>query len=123
MWTSSLDGALGPGAILNLKAALLTEGTHIMTVAAINGLGLTNSASVKIHVLREPPPSLEIQLTRNQVLLSWPSSVTNYVLESTLDLAAGNWTPVTNAPFAADAQQTVTVDISATLKFYRLIKR
>jgi hypothetical protein len=122
MWTSSLDGALGSGAILNLEAAILTEGTHIMTVAAIDRLGLTSSASVKIHVLREPLPSLDIQLAGNQVLLSWPSSVTNYVLESALDLAAGAWRPVTNVPFAADAQQTVTVDISARSKFYRLAK-
>ena len=119
-WTSSVNGALGNGEVLNFEAGALSEGTHIITVTATDSLNLTGSASVKIHVLRSPPPSLGIQLAGNHALLTWPSSVTNYVLESTLALPTTNWFTVTNVPVAADAEQTVTVDIATTSKFYRL---
>jgi hypothetical protein len=119
-WTSSLDGALGSGAILNFEVDTLSEGTHDVTVMATDSLGLTNSASVRIYVLREAPPQLDIQLVGNAVEITWPSSVTNYVLESTLKLAPAAWNAVTNVPAAADALQTVTVDVSSSNRFFRL---
>jgi hypothetical protein len=52
--------------------------------------------------------------------LSWPSSVTNYVLESTPSLAPSDWNSVTNLPAAADITQTVILDQSTTNRFFRL---
>jgi uncharacterized repeat protein (TIGR01451 family) len=119
-WVSSRDGALGSGAVLNFQADALSEGAHLVTVTATDSAGLTNSASVKIYVLRQPPPQLAIERSGNQLLLSWPSSITNFVLESSLSLAPANWITVTNLPVAADATQTVTTDLSAQTKFFRL---
>ena len=119
-WTSSLDGTLASGAVLNFEATTLTEGTHDVMVTATDSLGLTNSASVRIYVLRNPPPQLDIQLVGNAIAISWPSSVTNYALESTLNLLPASWTAVTNVPAAADAQQTVTLNVSASSRFFRL---
>jgi uncharacterized repeat protein (TIGR01451 family) len=119
-WTSSLDGVLGYGAVLNIEADALSEGSHTITVTATDSLGLTNSASAQIVVLRQPPPQLSIQLVANQAQISWLASATNYVLESSTSLSPANWSAVTNAPFAADSQQTVTVDISPTSQFFRL---
>jgi hypothetical protein len=98
----------------------LSEGRHLITVTATDSLGLTNSASVTITVLRQLPPALAIQLTGSQVLLSWPSSVTNYLLESATSLSPAAWSTVTNAPAAADITQTVSLNLSTTNRFFRL---
>jgi uncharacterized repeat protein (TIGR01451 family) len=119
-WVSSLDGLLGHGAVLNFEADALSEGRHLITVTATDSLGLTNSASVTITVLRQLPPALSIQLIGSQVLLSWSSSVTNYLLESTTSLSPAAWSTVTNAPVAADITQTVTLNLSSTYRFFRL---
>jgi hypothetical protein len=119
-WTSSRDGQLGQGTILDYEAGALSEGRHLITVTATDSLGLTNSASVTITVLRQLPPALAIQLTGSQVLLSWPSSVTNYLLESATSLSPAAWSTVTNAPAAADITQTVSLNLSTTNRFFRL---
>jgi uncharacterized repeat protein (TIGR01451 family) len=119
-WTSSLDGALGNGDTLALPADGLSEGIHMITVTATDSLGLTNSASVTIYVLSQPPPNLAIQNANNQVLLSWPASVTNYLLETTTSLMPASWSTVTNVPVAADITQTVTLNLSQTNRFFRL---
>jgi hypothetical protein len=120
-WVSSLDGPLGGGAVLNLEADALSEGTHLITVTATDSAGLTNSATVQIYVLRAPLPQLTINLDGNsQVDITWLSSATNYLLQASTNLLSGNWTVVTNTPVAADAEQTVTVDLAPASTFFRL---
>jgi len=120
VWSSSLDGVLGTGDTLSAEADTLSEGTHQITVTALDSLGLTNSAQATIYVLRLSPPTLEIQLLGNQIELSWPSSITNYLLESSTSLAPAAWAAVTNAPMAADITQTVNLNLSTTNRFFRL---
>ena len=119
-WTSSRDGVVGIGDTINFEADALSEGTHVITVTATDSLSLSNSASVTIFVLRNPPPTLSIVDTNQQVLVSWPASVTNYVLESSLSLNPQAWSLVTNPPVIVDLLQTVTLDQSATNRFFRL---
>ena len=121
LWVSSLDGPLGSGATLPLETLTLSEGVHLVTAMAIANSGLTNSASVQIVVLRLAPPQLSIQLiNQEQVQLSWPVSYTNYVLESTANLAPSNWNTVSNVPAVSDLLQSVNVNLSSTNQFFRL---
>jgi uncharacterized repeat protein (TIGR01451 family) len=119
-WTSSRDGFLGYGKVLNLQADNLTEGRHVVTVTAIDSLGLGDLAAVQIFVLRQPQPELSLVLSGGQALLSWLDNAGHYLLESASDLNSGNWTIVTNAPLAADAQITVTLDLPSGSRFFRL---
>jgi hypothetical protein len=119
-WVSSLNGSLGYGAVLNLATGVLSQGTHLITVTATDSLGLTNSAQTTIYVLSQPPPLLAVQLNGSQIMLSWPSSVTNYLLESSISLSAPAWSTVTNVPAAADITQTVNLNLSSTNQFFRL---
>jgi sortase (surface protein transpeptidase) len=73
-----------------------------------------------IQVIRQSPPTLAIQQIGNQIQLTWPSSVTNYILESTTSLLPMNWNAITNAPVAADILQTVNLNLSTTNRFFRL---
>ena len=120
-WSSSLDGILGNGAVLALEADLLSEGTHVITVTATDAEALSSSAQVTIQVVRQPPPTLAIQYIGNQILVSWPASQTNYLLESATSLAPSNWSPVTNTPVPADITQTVNLNLSNTNRFFRLL--
>ena len=64
-----------------------------------------------------------VELTINKVgtnvVVSWPASATNLVLESSSSLATG-WTAVTNAPATNQQVVSVTVPIAGTQKFFRL---
>jgi hypothetical protein len=55
-----------------------------------------------------------------QALLSWPLSATNAVLESTTDLAAGSWTPVTNAVGILGTDFVITNGLTDDHVFFRL---
>ncbi len=56
-----------------------------------------------------------------KITLSWPSSLTNYVLQVTSNLSAtGAWNPVTNSPTSSGDQLTVTLEPSPGSQFYRL---
>jgi hypothetical protein len=61
--------------------------------------------------------SLSVHLAGAQVVISWPTNVTNFTLESTPDLTAGVWSPVTGV-----ANNSVQVPIGAGAKFFRLKK-
>lgn len=56
-----------------------------------------------------------------EITLSWPSFLTNYVLKATSDLSAtGSWNTVTNAPVSSNGQFSVTLDPAAGNRFYLL---
>jgi uncharacterized repeat protein (TIGR03803 family) len=62
-------------------------------------------------------PALNIH-SGNQSLLFWPGANTNYVLQSTTNLASPNWVTVSNA--APAAAVIVTVTNSSLAQFFRL---
>jgi hypothetical protein len=56
-----------------------------------------------------------------KVTLSWPSFLTNYVLQTTSDLwGTGVWFTVTNIPVNSNGQFTVTLDPAPGNQFYSL---
>jgi hypothetical protein len=119
-WFSSVNGFLGNGADLPLQASALSEGLHTITISGTDSANLTTTASVQIYVFNESIPTLYIQSSGNQVVLSWSSADSNFLLASTTNLAAGIWTPVTNAPVALDAYQSVTLGATNSAEFFRL---
>jgi hypothetical protein len=122
-WVSSLNGVLGYGARLNLEADTLSEGLHTITAYGFDSSSLTGSASVRIFVLRQMPPQLSINyqpLPSGQVQLTWPSSYTNYALQTSPSLRPSNWTVVPTMPVVNGAFQTVTVSANAPA-YFRLI--
>lgn len=57
----------------------------------------------------------------NQVVVSWPVAATNYVLQSTVSLAAPNWLNVVNpAPMIVNNTNTVTYTNDSLTRFFRL---
>lgn len=89
------------------------------------GSGLTSTAAVNfdnviISIPGEEGPELAIELLENnEVLVSWPSSATDFVLESSTNLT--DWSAVTNVPVVVEDKNTVTNSITTdAANFYRL---
>jgi subtilisin-like proprotein convertase family protein len=64
--------------------------------------------------------SLSVRLTGNRVAVSWPVQAEGYVLEYSTDLGAPGWAEVADSPTIAGSQKTVTQNVTATPRFYRL---
>jgi hypothetical protein len=62
---------------------------------------------------------LKISKVGTSVVVSWPASATNFVLESSSSLATG-WTAVTNAPATNQQVVSVTLPMAGDQKFFRL---
>jgi sulfatase modifying factor 1 len=67
-------------------------------------------------------PALGIVPTNNQALLYWPATATDYVLQSSTNLASTNWVFATDAvPATYGSQTAVTVTNTAAARFFRLL--
>jgi hypothetical protein len=125
-WSSDRDGFLGSGTVINMAARTLSEGSHTLTVKAVDADDLTNSATTKILVLHYPPPQLTLQLTPGVAGYSvpsgkifWPSYYTNYALQGSSNLAAA-WTAITNTPHVTGNQWMVNFAVTNRTSYFRL---
>ena len=67
------------------------------------------------------PPKLNIQLApNNQVVITWPASVTGFLLESNPDLNQALWTTVAPQPTIVGTNNAVTNTAAGLARFYRL---
>ena len=65
---------------------------------------------------------LSITLTNDQALLYWPTSATNYALQSGTNLASTNWVFATDAlPATYGSDNALTVSNASAVRFFRLI--
>jgi hypothetical protein len=55
-----------------------------------------------------------------KIVIAWPASTSNWVLEAADTLPSANWTTLTNAPVMLDGQPAVVLDASGAGKFFRL---
>ena len=62
-------------------------------------------------------PSLSIG---SRVVVFWPTSATNWLLEGTEAVGGGVWTAVTNPPVALEGQAAVVLDPGDTRKVFRM---
>jgi sulfatase modifying factor 1 len=65
-------------------------------------------------------PTLGIAPAGNQVVLSWPNTTTNWVLQSTTNLSPTVWSNLSIAQVIVNGQNIVTNPISGTQQFYQL---
>jgi hypothetical protein len=63
---------------------------------------------------------LQITQSGSQAIISWPSSATNVVLETTTNLSSGNWTRLTNGVTMVNTNFVLTNNLGGGSAFYRL---
>jgi hypothetical protein len=62
-------------------------------------------------------PALDIA---QRVVIAWPATATNCVLECAESLAPSQWSPVTNAPVMVDGRPAVVLEPGEARKFFRM---
>jgi hypothetical protein len=62
-------------------------------------------------------PSLSLG---SRMVVFWPTSATNWMLEGTDTLPSGTWTPVTNSPVTIEGQSAVVLDPGETRSYFRM---
>lgn len=98
------------------------------TVECFFGLlgGTSSNADVTVSGMRfyqVERPMLAAEFVGNELLVSWPATMTGYVLESAESLGGVNpWSEVASAPALVGLRNVVATPVSGPAKFYRLRK-
>jgi uncharacterized repeat protein (TIGR03803 family) len=101
------DGAL-PGSSL-----ILSGNTLYGTATGGGNSGSGTVFSLSLAAVTVPSPKLTIIVYATNVVLTWPTNATGFILQSTTNLVSPVWITV-------PGQNTVTNSISGIQKFYRL---
>ena len=87
--------------------------------------GTSTNANVTLSGMRfyemEAPPLLA-ESFGNQIVISWPATITGFTLESAESLTANQWIAVTNTATLVGMRNVLTNSVSGGAKFYRLRK-
>jgi hypothetical protein len=87
--------------------------------SGVSATATANFDNVIISIPGEEGPTLAIKLLENnEVLVSWPTNATDFVLESSTNLT--EWAATTNTPVVVDDKNTVTNATTESATFYRL---
>jgi len=99
----------------------LTATFELFLAATDSGQELPESSSGPLTFnwtnVSDGRPTLDIAL---KLVIAWPASVTDYLLESADTPTASIWSSVTNNPVLLDGQSAVVLEPDAATKFFRL---
>lgn len=110
-FTGSIDGANPVGGVVSFGNMVYGSAS----AGGTNGYGTIFSLALPI------PPNLAILRSGSNVILTWPTNIIGYNLQSALDLQPPvTWNPVSPPPVVVNGQNTVTNPLAATQQFYRL---
>jgi hypothetical protein len=106
------------------NTGLLNGTTYYYVVSSLNMAGESTN-SLPASATPEPPPTLIISQTGTNFMFSWPVASAGFTLQSSTNLALGNWVTVTSAvPQNTGGQWSVAIPPSTNTAstFYRLAK-
>ncbi len=95
----------------NFIGQVLFVGTNVYALDANNG--------IVAYTLGQQQPTLSIEISGSNVIISWPTNATGYTLYSSPAVAPTTWTSAGGGTIVGSDYQ-VTSPISADPKFYRL---
>jgi uncharacterized repeat protein (TIGR03803 family) len=113
----NLAGSNSDGAAPN--AGLILSGNTLYGTTSRGGRwggGTVFSLSLELLI----PAQLKITQSAANVVLTWPTNLTGFTLQSITNLASPIWTTNLTAPVVVDGLNTLTNPISGTQQFFRL---
>jgi hypothetical protein len=102
----------------------LADGTYLMTAQATDVAGNRSALSTPLTVtIKTPETRLNMTRVQNTLLLSWPASISGFVLQSSDDLNSHQWQAVDKLPTIEGDAKLVILTLGTANKYYRLIKQ
>jgi hypothetical protein len=110
---------------LDCQGWLLPTNFYSQTLTNIQVRSFGNNpngiATITAITIRTSGPGIAVRPTGSQVVCSWPSTPTNYVLQTAAFLNNSAWFTATSSPPISNNQFAMTNLVTATNQFYRLI--
>jgi hypothetical protein len=91
------------------------------TVSSNDTVTIENYLSTKYGLV--PPPSLSVAYSAGNVVITWPVSSANFVLQSASELNGGTWNTVANQPVVNGGTNSISLPAASAQMFYRLQKQ
>lgn len=102
-----------------LYAGLIISGYTLYGMASLGGTG--GDGTIFTLTLPGPPP-VGIAPAGDQIVISWPASATNFMLQSATDLSAGSWSNITSGIVTAGTNRVFTNTPNGPAAFFRLLQ-
>jgi hypothetical protein len=97
------------------------NGQSTVPVALSNVVAIAAGGFHSLALVVLPAPTLQAQISGNNVILSWPIWAQNFSLQATTNLTdPGSWTTLADVPVIVNQQYTVTNPVVGGQRFYRL---
>ncbi len=103
----------------SIDVIILGGGAYTLSAVATDnsGTSVTNSVNITVNA----PPAISAHFSASQLVLSWPDSAANYVVQVTHSLVPPvAWSPATVTTVKANGQVTATITPTTAPAFYRL---
>jgi uncharacterized repeat protein (TIGR01451 family) len=120
IWTSDRDGKLGEGASLAVQPTALSEGSHSLTVTAIDSLGQSITDVIHVTVVHDDGPALGVTIDGDDFILSWPAAYDLWLPQGSLRLDSGAWFPVSGDPELIGTVHTLRIPTGDEEIFFRV---
>ena len=124
--TSIAAGNLGTVALRDEGSVVTWRGTTGQVPEGLTGvIAIAEGGRHAVALVGSEPamPSLNSRASGNELILSWPTSLVGFRLQSTLSLTPPvTWIDSTQSPAVIGAQFTVTNVMTGSVQFYRLRK-
>ena len=108
------DG-VGSEAWFNTPEGILVDAAGVLYVTDTGNSAIRIGRSTTLTL-----PELQFSYADNLLVLSWPGSITGFLLEYADSSSGRNWTQASPSPVVINGQNRVTNNLSATIRFYRL---
>ncbi len=107
-----------------------SPGARILMLAAVASLTVCEAdaqvnqfplGGLAVYDVPQESPPLVVSGLTDMIALTWPAAASNYLVESSSDLASGVWRRETNAFIYVDGGQTIAyVPLTSDPQFFRL---
>jgi subtilisin family serine protease len=120
--TVSFNILSGPATLSGNNVTLTSTGTVVVRASQAGNASYNPAPNVDQPFTVYAPPQANVTLSNANLVISWPTNVAGFVLQSTPSLNPASWSTVSPSPVIVNGRFTVTNNAASGNMFYRLQK-